>query len=535
MKKGLYICVVAVLSLMVSSCAKDYLDQQPSGDVITEEQYRQLDNVIEGSVKGIYSVMYAYGGEHDVFGKRAIDMYGDLLCGDMALKTQNYGWFASDELMQSSSNRRSYIWSFYYNIIRLCNKSINALDEQGLPEVDGVDVYSLSEEEQLNGLYYAEVLAIRGWAYAELLRFFTFPPYSDNYTDDWGVPIYTEMDTKADTTLGAPRSSIPDVYSRLEDDLLLAIDYFDLYGTVAERTIKIEINGDVARTILAYSFLNKGDYSNALKYAKEVVGAANANILPQEQVLTTGFNNIANTNWMWGKDVTVDNTTSLASFFGQCDIFSYSYASAGDVKGIDANLYKEITSLGWDIREFWFSNYYRDKKSNYSHYQYAPDGKFYSATSKKLQDDKDWLSDDVFMRMELPYLIAAEAACRLGNISEAQDFLFAITDERVKIDEDGSTAFADAYNTWKSSVTTADALLSAIRYNWRVELWGEGYGLQTFRRYGLSVSLGENHLRTTKNISPTMPSERTFTFEIPTAEYYYNPAIRDLNTLTKKQ
>jgi hypothetical protein len=68
-------------------------------------------------------------------------------------------------------------------------------------------------------------------------------------------------------------------------------------------------------------------------------------------------------------------------------------------------------------------------------------------------------------------------------------------------------------------------VLAAIKHNWRVELWGEGYGLQTFRRYGESVNLGENHKRSEKTITPGTP--RRFTFEIPTSEQFYNPAIRD--------
>lgn len=524
MKKIAYILSFAMTVSLLTACS---LDQEPGGSSITEKQFQGLDDAAEGAVRGTYTLLYAYGGEHDVFGQRSIDLYGDLLCGDIGMNTQNYGWFVSDERMQTYT-RRAYFWSYYYDIIRLCNKTINALDALGRPELD-VDAAALSEDEQYRGMYFAEVLAMRGWAYAGLLRYFANPP-AEMDMDLEGVPVYTEIDTKGDTIKGAPRSSVGDVYLRIQEDLLNAIDYFEVYNTV-KRANKIELNADIARITLAYAYLNKNDYANALKYAKEAIDKTSANILPVGQVLTTGFNDVSNNNWIWGEDVTVDNTTSLASFFGQCDIYSYSYASAGDVKGIDANLYKEIQDLGWDIREGWWCNYANSGVKGSSSFNYAPDGKFYSATSMKLQGDRDWLSDNVYMRLELAYLIAAEAACRMGNTSDAQDYLFAITDERVKIDEEGSTAYADAYNTWKSTVTSADALLAAIRYNWRVELWGEGYGLQTFRRFGQSVSLGDNHLRANKNITP---AGRQFTFEIPTGETYYNPYIRNTTELTQK-
>jgi hypothetical protein len=132
------------------------------------------------------------------------------------------------------------------------------------------------------------------------------------------------------------------------------------------------------------------------------------------------------------------------------------------------------------------------------------------------------------MRWELPYLIAAEAAVRDNNIADAQTYLFAITDNRVISGEEA------AYGTWKAGLTDQTSLLAAIRYNWRIELWGEGYGLQTFRRFGEAVTLGDNHLRSAKTISPG--TARVFTFEIPTSEEYYNPFIRlaDTKELHKK-
>jgi hypothetical protein len=270
--------------------------------------------------------------------------------------------------------------------------------------------------------------------------------------------------------------------------------------------------------------LNKGENDKALLIAQDLIASTPATILPNEEVLTNGFNDVYSDNWIWGEDVTIENTTALASFFGQCDIYSYSYASAGDVKGIDSKLLSEVTALGWDIRENWWGNYYR--QTNESMYQYAPDGKFFSAKSKELQGDRDWLSDNVFMRIEAAYLIAAEAAFREYDYSLAAQYLTNITDERVK---EGQEA---AYDAYKATLSNADVLEEAIRYNWRVELWGEGYGLQTFRRWGKSVTLGDNHLRSTKEaLVPN--TDRIFTFVIPSSETNYNPYIGTTEMATK--
>ena len=514
MKKIQSILVVAIVALFATSCADSYLDQYPSGSTITEDQYLRMDNLVEGTVKGVYPLLYPYGGDHDVFGQRSIDMYGDILCGDMALNTFNYGWFSTDEL-GNTYTRRSYFWSYYYVFIRSCNRAINAIDAVGHPSLI-FDESKITDEAYALGSYYAQLLTIRGWAYAGLLRYFVLTEATD---DELTIPIYTEEDTKVDTIIGRPRASLADVYLRIEEDLQTAIQYFDAYKK-AERESKIEMNATIARITLAYAYLNRGDNVNALKYAREAYMNDQAHILPQAEVLTTGFNDVSNANWIWGEDVTVENTTSLASFFGQCDIYSYSYASAGDVKGIDVNLYNEIQP--WDIRKKWWNNYAQSGKSGASKFAYAPDGKFYSAKSKEIQGDRDWLSDNVYMRWEVAYLIGAEAACRQGLLDEAKDFLFAITDERVL---DGQET---AYSDWKATLTDQTTLLDAIRHNWRVELWGEGYGLQTFRRYGRTVSLGSNHKRSDKEISPATP--RKFTFELPTGELYYNPFIRQEST-----
>ena len=93
-----------------------------------------------------------------------------------------------------------------------------------------------------------------------------------------------------------------------------------------------------------------------------------------------------------------------------------------------------------------------------------------------------------------------------------------LTDERVKAGQEA------AYADYKATLTDSKVLATAIRYNWRVELWGEGYGLQTFRRWDEAVQLGDNHLRSTKD--KLVPStDRIFTFVIPSSETNYNPYI----------
>ena len=95
MKKIQFLFATIVLALVMTSCGDAFLTRYPEGGVLLQDQYDGLSKAqqLEGAIKGIYSKMYEYGGDHDAFGQRAIDMYGDIQCGDMALKKSNYGWF----------------------------------------------------------------------------------------------------------------------------------------------------------------------------------------------------------------------------------------------------------------------------------------------------------------------------------------------------------------------------------------------------------------------------------------------------------
>lgn len=541
MKKYISIFAIAI-ALVMSSCADSWLQQEPGGASITEDQYQNMEDALRGTLLGIYSSMYAYGGDHDVFGQRSIDMYGDFTCGDIAMTTFSYGWFQTDEMYQSYT-RRGYLWMYYYGMIRQCNKAINVADYQLMKkyEVTSIDEIDKNDPEIIKDnaeifFYLGEILAMRGWCYANLQKWFCYTPQQiqeNGFTLDefTSLPIYTEEATLADTINGAPLASAADVYLRAEEDLIQAVEYLDLLekeGMV--RAIKQEVNSDVARLTLAYSYLNKNDWQKAAEWAEKFIQNTSYTLLPSSELLTTGFADVNSNNWVWGQDVTVESTTSLASFFGQVDVFSYSYAWAGDIKGIDANLYKQVTDQHpWDKRAFWFNNLYNAKKGC----QYAPDGKFYSPKVKQANGykkkplateiDRDWLCDNVYMRTELGYMIAAEAYCRLGDNAKAQQYLLAITDERVNDDQ------TEAYNTWKTTLADDATLLEEIRYNWRIEFWGEGYGLQTLRRFAVTVQLGENHKRQDKTINPSANS-RAITFQVPSSEQYYNPYIRNANT-----
>ena len=123
MKNVKYLFATVILGLGLSSCGDSFLTQYPEGGVLLEEQYQKLPDKLQGALLGIYSQLYAFGGDHDTFGQRSIDMYTDIQSGDMAMKKSNYGWFEPYERGNFYAYCRGYLWSYYYDIINLANLS----------------------------------------------------------------------------------------------------------------------------------------------------------------------------------------------------------------------------------------------------------------------------------------------------------------------------------------------------------------------------------------------------------------------------
>ena len=493
---------------LLASCSDSFLDRETYGSSIRQDQYEKLDNALDGTMRGIYARMYAYGGSHETFGKRSIDMYGDICAGDMALTAYNFGQFYSDETLQTNTDRAGYIWNLYYAIIHNINALVRDIrkDEDFMQRLSAAtpgNTGSFNSEEIKKAGYLAQALTMRAYLYQGMLTWFC-PPTQDilhhpvhHYTWDNYPTFPLHDETNLDEVKGY--GHLRETYAFIEKDLNEAIRCFTLFDGQIVRLSKMAVDLNVARALLAYSYLNKADdkaapasddykipYEKALAYAQDVINSGEYSIIPYNKVLRNGFNDINNSSWIWGQDVTSENTTNLASFFGQVDIHTYSYAWAGDTKAVDRNLYNSI--YAWDLRKKWFRK--DDPKDIFA---LCPDGKFFSPKnefSTKSEDvDREWLSDNVYMRIESIYLIAAEAACRLGQYDLAKQYLTALTDQRVDQTDLGAMA---EYALYKGSLGSS-ALLDEIKYNWRVELWGEGYAWQTFRRLSTFMVRGSNH------------------------------------------
>jgi hypothetical protein len=365
------------------------------------------------------------------------------------------------------------------------------------------------QREQANAT--AQAYAMRGFSYSCLS--YIYPAYAymnagryPNIADEIELPCVPYYDENSPDNDPQPLLNVREILDKSINDLDTAVQ---IMRNIGIREAITNIDADVASVLLAYAQLHKmamdpnadvdGLAASIIAVCDNVIGGGKYDILPQDQVLTTGFNTIAkNRNWMWGQDITIETATGLGTFWGQMDIYTYSYAYAGDIKAIDDALYASIPAT--DVRKGWFSVSYR----------LAPAGKFYDSR-KTIGGDAEWLNDIFFMRMEEVYLIAAEAAARKGDNPLAVQYLSVLLDQR---DPTVSATLTSLSRT---------ELLEQIRYNWRVELWGEGKAFYTLKRFKARSERGSNHFY--KDGESYNYFDNDVSFMVPSQEVKYNPNL----------
>ncbi|WGD33764.1 RagB/SusD family nutrient uptake outer membrane protein [Olleya sp. YS] len=501
MKNLLKIAFVSGLMLSLGSCSEDLLDNsgvsgnsQPT-QLLTSAQLSEAaetnTNIPAAFINGLYAQMIQAGSggtnlNHDDFGHKAYDIYGDMLSGDMALSVSTYGWYRADITefqapLDFTRGRNRMVWRYYYRIVRSANTVIENLGgNNAVPEVEE-NKYAMGQAK-----------AMRAHSYFYLAQYFQ----KEYNASEAILPLYTEPINQ-----NLPKSSAEEVYNLIEQDLTDAIALLDGFN----RSAKNQVNQDVAKAILAYALGAKGGRdTDVANLTQEVINSGNYTMLGSGDV-TNCFCDVNSPSWMWGIDITENNSLGLVSWWGQVDAWSYSYAWAGDYKVIDADLFAAIPSN--DARKAQFFN----NPSNGRHLQ--PLFKFY-ASSQIGGASQIVTADYVYMRIEEMYLLNAEANARAGFEGPARTSLKALLDQRVP-----SSAYVDGLS--------GQALEDEIYLQTRIELWGEGKSFLAMKRNEATTVRGSNHLSFVGD--PIPYNDERMQFEIPQDEIQNNPFIGSQN------
>lgn len=481
---------IAAFLLLGVGCSEEFLEKEPTEFLTTDqiaEAAEKNPDVVAGTLNGIYALMIETGTggttNHDDFGHKGYDIYGDMLSGDMALSVSTYGWYKSDitefQAPQDFTSTRNYMpWRYYYRIIRSANTVIDALGgNDAVPE--------LEENRHILG----QAKAIRAHSYFYLLQYFTktYNPTAEV------LPIYDDLQDQ-----NGPKVPMSEIFNLIESDLNSAITLLDDFN----RSNKTQINKEVAKGFLAYAYGFKGDNWEAVyNLTNEAINDGGSSLMSSEEVLG-GFNDLNTSGWMWGVNLTLDNDLGLVSWWGQIDRFTYSYAWAGDAKAIDAGLYDQIPAN--DVRKVQF----QQPTGGYA--DLMPLNKFYDP-AREIGGQSPVTTDYVFMRVAEMYLLNAEAAAHLGRDANRLEELLS-----QRLDD---VTYLDALS--------GQALLDEIYLQTRIELWGEGKSYLALKRFKETVVRGSNHLSFVGE--PIPYDDERLTFEIPESEIQNNPFISTQN------
>lgn len=346
-----------------------------------------------------------------------------------------------------------------------------------------------------------------------------------------------------------PRSTVQEVYDQIEEDLDAAIAAFELgvgrSGSSVEES-KSQLNINVAHGLKARWALSKGDWDTA---SESAVLAREGFPLLGETGWLSGFNSNSLSEVIWGSNVIQAETTFFRSYFYLAsNTFNGSQVrnnpKIADRRLIDAipdtdyrkkafikdapnsNTSAANTQGGWEnntnplyTTEEEFDAAVDSLKTVYglvSGHNTHPYMHFKLRNANPGSTDPD---DIIYMRSSEMYLVEAEAKAMMGDIMGAQAALALLGKER-----------DNAYD--ETIYNTQALLMDHIKFQRRLELWGEGFGYIDKIRWDESIDHEVNggsgasevlYQQAFKIEKPSINDD--WIFKIPQAEIDANPNI----------
>jgi hypothetical protein len=488
MKKLKFIAIPFLLSILVVSCKKDYLETRPS-DAVTQQEIFGTTDKISSTLDAAYKTFFAFSpggsGRHDDYGQKSWDLANDLMGNDMVVHTAGYGWYNADyqytEWQVPTANRQSDMaWFYYYNIIKQANTILKVIDGASGTQ---------SDKEKFKG----EALGMRAYAYYFLINY-----YQQTFKGNESKPgIIIQLDPS--DFGGKTRGTVQQVYDQIIADLTQAETL--LNGKA--RVDKVHIDVSVVRGLRARVALVMEDWATAAtkaNLARQGYNLMSSAVYPTR----SAFSSISNSEWMWGSYIPSDQATIYASFFSHIDITNQGYAYLGSQKKITKALYDQI-SVG-DVRKTVFKAPGTGTSTN-------PD---YNQLKFQVPTPGNWAADYLYMRSAEMYLIEAEALARQGQDAPARTVLETLVKAR--------------YPAYSAASFSGAGLVSEILLQRRIELWGEGFSLIDIKRLktGLNRPTGPgNH--GSPNFDPSVyilpDGDGKFLMRIPQKELDNNPSL----------
>ncbi|MFD1615438.1 RagB/SusD family nutrient uptake outer membrane protein [Gelatiniphilus marinus] len=491
---------LALVIFAMTSCQEDFLETVPTDSVtpavaLTDEA--SMQNVLNGIHRGLYSQSQTVlpGGDTARAGDHFWVPMGDNISGGLihSADANNLGWRNTmqwnDHTLETSLTNE-ILWYHRYNIILHANLIIDRINQGDLTETPALRAIK------------GQALTYRAFALLSLVQHYSKGYLIGNPSTDPGVPVILEPQTTG------PRGTVQQVYDQIGVDLNAAIAAFQ---NAASRPnggpeTKSQLNINVAQGLKARWALSMGDWQTA---ATAAVAARQGFPIMSEADWKSGFNTNDLPEVIWGSNVISTETTFFRSYFYLASNTFNGSQIRNNTKIADKRLVDAIPDT--DYRKDVFLPDAPNSNSSAANGQggwsnntnplYTTEAEFDAAIAsikaeyglvsghnthpymhlKLRQKNPGTIDPDdiIYMRSSEMYLIEAEAKAMMNDVSGAQSALQALGGAR-------DTAF-DA-----TAFGTQTALIDQIKFQRKVELWGEGFGYTDKIRWDEGIDHGAN-------------------------------------------
>jgi len=408
--------------------------------------------------------------------------------------------------------------------------------------INGILSGVLPETAGLNTIL-GQAYTYRAYAYLSLVQHYAKGYLIGNPATDPGVPLLFSTE---DPFTSEPRSSVQVIYDQIGIDLDAAITAFQNGEprSVSSAFDKSQLNIDVANGLKARWALSKGDWQTA---ADAAIAARQDYPIMGESDYKSGFNTTLLPEVIWGSNVIATETTFFRSYFYLASNTFNGSQVRNNPKIADRRIVDAIPATDYRSELFLplapntnssaangeggFGNdpnysselvFDRVRDSLYTDLGITSRFNLHPYMHKKLRNanpgsiDPD---DIIYMRSSEMYLIEAEAKAMMNDIGGAQAALLPLGGER-----------DSAYNVTVYNSQTA--LIEHIKFQRRVELWGEGFGYTDHIRWDEGIDHAANGGSGASLVlyqdayQQARPSENpNWLFKIPLDEINANPNI----------
>ena len=498
--KQYIIYTLAVATALFSSCGDDFFETSPATEITTPEVYSSIEN-IDAVLNGALRYLMEETPMQANPGFPAILLTHEVMGEDAFARDGRYGFrdaYPFRDQYDNTTTRTRFFWYLQYTSINHANNIIANVDE-----ADG------DKFKHIKGQAYA----LRAFNYLNLVR-----QYQLTYVKDpsaTAVPIYTEPTTPATEPKG--KYTVQEIYDLILSDLKSAERLLPGFS----REIKNRPDINVVYGLLARTYLTLESWELAADYAAK---AREGYPIMTPQQYTEGFNDVSNTEWIWGHPQTRTQNRGGYSYLSYIETTPYTVDANG------TNLYYGYNAImpdphfvalfdENDIRRSLFEIATQPAEALYRHYRY---GKF----RNKYPDHEGHI---VLMRSSEMALIEAECKARLHKVPDAIATL-----NELRAQRNLSGLSADSYDESR--------IIDEILLERRRELWGEGFRLYDILRLqtapvrlesnetfvddeGTTVSLRGHWILNFPDGSGFAPNSKYFLFQIPYVEITNNPNL----------